>query len=208
MTITLIIARHGNTFEPHETPTRIGKRTDLKLAKKGYVQGVELGKTLFKKGFKPHIVYASTLIRTRETAHAACVAMGIKADIHCLDIFDEIDYGPDENKPEAAVIARIGEQAIKKWNAQAAVPPGWRVDPEGLIRSWQDFTVDLIRQAAGQDLIVLVVTSNGVARFAPHITGDFEGFKTKYPLKLRTGAYGVFKYDADKWTAARWDERP
>ena len=28
---TLIIARHGNTFRPGETPTRVGSRTDLPL---------------------------------------------------------------------------------------------------------------------------------------------------------------------------------
>lgn len=206
MTITLIIARHGNTFEPDEIPTRVGKYTDLKLAKKGYEQGYKLGFKLLNDDMVPNTIFASTLVRTQDTAKAACEAMGIKADVQCLDIFDEIDYGPDENKPEDLVVGRIGQQAINDWNDYAIVPDGWCVDPDKVIDDWQKFALKLVKN--GQNKIVLVVTSNGIARFAPYITGDYDDFYKKYPLKLRTGAYGILKYDDGMWHVECWDERP
>lgn len=40
---TLIIARHGNTFGPDDTPTRVGARTDLPLVESGIQQARLLG---------------------------------------------------------------------------------------------------------------------------------------------------------------------
>ncbi len=40
---TLIIARHGNTFGPEDTPTRVGAHTDLPLVKSGQEQARKIG---------------------------------------------------------------------------------------------------------------------------------------------------------------------
>jgi len=106
---TLIIARHGNTFTPDETPTRVGMRTDLPLVGKGWLQARAMGKHLKENDLIPDVVYSSALKRTRETADIALKEIGVHLPIYALDIFNEIDYGPDENKPEADVIARIGQ---------------------------------------------------------------------------------------------------
>ena len=52
---------------------------------------------------------------------------------------------------------------------------------------------------------VMVVTSNGIARFAPHITGDFDGFAAAHPLKISTGAVCVLSYDNGKWHVIGWN---
>ena len=39
---TLIIARHGNTFDKGDIPTRVGARTDLPLVEKGRAQAKAL----------------------------------------------------------------------------------------------------------------------------------------------------------------------
>ena len=44
-----------------------------------------------------------------------------------------------------------------------------------------------------QNKTVMIVTSNGIARFAPYLTGDYAAFKEQYNIKLKTGAYGVFE---------------
>ena len=142
--------------------------------------------------------------------------MGISPEAHHLDMFDEIDYGVDENQTEDKVINRIGQKAIDDWNNHAIVPTGWSVDVGAIIQNWQNFAQDIMQD---QDIVqnehnearktILVVTSNGVARFAPHITGDFDGFKENHPLKLRTGAYGILTYTPDhKWIVKEWDRRP
>ena len=202
---TLIIARHGNTFGPGDTPTRVGARTDLPLVESGKAQAKALGLHFLENGLGPDVVYVSPLLRTQHTADIILQATNTEAAIETLELLREIDYGPDENRPEEAVIARIGIEAIKLWDERAIVPKGWLVDPDKLIRGWLDFSQSIEKSEKNT---FLAVTSNGAARFAPHITGDFEGFRAGFPLKLRTGAYGILQFDGDRWFAAGWDIRP
>ena len=203
---TLIIARHGNTFGPEDTPTRVGAKTDMPLVEKGEEQAKALGQYLQENRLIPDVVYCSTLQRTKQTAKIAIKESGVTNPIFELDIFNEIDYGPDENKIEADVIERIGEQAIKDWDAHAKVPDGWKVDPEVIKENWKKFAEQIC--AFDDNETVLVVTSNGIARFAPYITDDFEGFREKYNIKLSTGAFGLLKHDGSGWHVESWNVKP
>ena len=71
---TLIIARHGNTFGPDDTPTRVGARTDIPLVEKGREQAKAIGKYLREQEMIPDVVYASKLKRAIETAEIAVQA--------------------------------------------------------------------------------------------------------------------------------------
>jgi len=204
---TLIIARHGNTFDPDDTPTRVGAHTDLPLVEKGEQQAKALGRYLADNRMIPDVVYSSSLQRTIQSAKIAVKESGITNPVFQLDIFNEVDYGPDENKPEEEVIARIGEKAIKDWDEHAIIPQGWRINPAEVIANWRQFADQIC--AHDDNETVLVVTSNGIARFAPHITGDFEAFRTQYPLKLSTGAVGILKHDFENgWRVEAWNVKP
>ena len=181
---TLIIARHGNTFDKGDIVTRVGGRTDLPLVEKGREQAKAIGRYLQKNRLIPDVVYSSNLQRTYDTAKIAIQESGVTNPIFQLDIFNEIDYGPDENKPEEEVVARIGKEAIDAWDKDAIVPDGWKVDPEQLIKYWHDFADQI--KAHDDNETVLVVTSNGTARFAPYITEKYEDFIKTYTLKLST----------------------
>ncbi len=212
---TLIIARHGNTFENGQTPTRVGARTDLPLVDKGREQARALGQYLKARNLMPDVCYCSTLKRTKETAQIALKEAGLSLPPYPLDIFDEIDYGPDENKPEADVVARLGQAAIDDWDKNAVVPDGWLVKPEQIIENWRSFADSLTKthdtvtnRVLDVSETILVVTSNGIARFAPHITGDFDGFSQKFSIKLKTGSLGILRYTDDKWVAEGWNIVP
>jgi len=202
---TLIIARHGNTFEKDETPRRVGARTDLPLVESGRAQARALGHWLKSNGLYPETVHSSQLSRTIETAKIALKEAGYKEPVYPLAIFNEVDYGPDENKTEEDVINRIGQKAINDWDENGVVPDGWNFDPEQCIENWTDFATHILHESPE---CVMVVTSNGIARFAPHITGDFEGFRSKHPLKISTGAVCVLKFDHGKWTVTDWNVKP
>ncbi len=204
--IRLIIARHGNTFGPDDVPTRVGGRTDLPLVEKGRAQAAAIGKYLSKNKLIPDAIYSSHLQRTYETARIASEYINAPPSIKQTDIFNEIDYGPDENKTEDAVIARIGAQAIKDWDDEGIVPAGWVSDPQELIGNWHGFA-DQITATDGARTI-LVVTSNGIARFAPYITGNFEAFKARHNIKLATGALGILIHENDKWRVEDWNIKP
>ena len=206
MITTLIIARHGNTFEDGEPPRRVGRRTDLPLTKKGQEQAQTIGKWLKANHHKPAAAWCGTLQRTQLTARLALAEAGVTLEPQADATLDEIDYGPDEDKPEADVLARIGEEALKEWEANGVPPPGWSADPKKIIADWIALARRVIRGYDGKT--TLVVTSNGIARFAPHLTGDFEAFKARYPLKLSTGAIGVLAHDSGRWSVRDWNVKP
>lgn len=200
---TLIITRHGNTFGPGDTVTFVGGRTDLPLVESGRAQAGALGRYLKDNDLIPGMVYASALRRAQETAQLIIQALGQRHPIYTLDIFNEIDYGPDENKTREDIIARIGEDALQAWETQNIPPPGWDINPAQIIQNWQGFA-DHIDEGE----CALVVTSNGIARFAPHITVDYPAFRAAHEPKMATGALGIFEYESSRWSVKTWNTRP
>lgn len=200
MTTRLLIARHGNTFGPNDTPTRVGARTDLSLVESGQNQARALGRYLKENDLVPNLILTSQLKRTKEMANIAMTEIGVTVETHPLAIFNEIDYGPDENKTEEDVIARLGKDALKEWDDKAIVPEGWDVDPDQIIRNWQNFANEL---EAGRT--TLVITSNGIARFAPRIAANPEAAAA---LKISTGALCIFERDKAEWLVKGWNLRP
>lgn len=178
------IVRHGDTFAPGDAVRRIGARTDLPLAESGRDQARALAAHF--AGLHFDRVLAAPLARTRETATLIAPATPAES----ADWLREIDHGPDEGQPEAAVAARISAAALAAWEAEAVPPPGWIVDADARLAAWRDF----LRHAHGT---VLLVTSNGAARYARLALG-------LPPARLRTGAYG----EITRERVASWDIRP
>lgn len=200
MTTRLIIARHGNTFGPADIPTRVGARTDLSLVESGQKQARALGQYLKAHNLVPDLILTSQLKRTKEMAEIAKAEMGLPIETHPLAIFNEVDYGPDENKTEEDVIARIGQDAIQQWDKHAIVPDGWKVDPEEIKRNWTNFANGL---EAGST--TLVITSNGIARFVPHIASNPEAAAS---LKISTGALCILERNETNWVIKGWNIKP
>jgi probable phosphoglycerate mutase len=205
-TTRLIIARHGNTFAPGDIVTRVGT-TDLPLVESGLQQGRMLGAHLRDHHLVPDVIFTSELQRAIQTAGQAQSVMHTAHNIKPLSIFNEIDYGPDENQPEEKVVVRIGKDALKAWESDAIVPAGWRVKPDEIIQHWLQFAETLRAEYAGKT--ILVVTSNGIARFAPHLTGDFTAFAREHNIKIATGAFAVFENSGDQsWQCVQWNVKP
>jgi len=202
----LIVARHGNTFLPGQTPLRVGCRTDLPLVKTGFDQAKRLAEHLEKSDLMPDAVFSGGLKRTLQTAHTVISGLNLRLPIRPLSIFNEIDYGPDEGKQEHEVEARIGAEALDRWNRYAIAPPGWLVDPKILIQNWSVFTQKLIFTHPGKT--VLVITSNGVARFLPYLTDNHGAFFATHDIKLKTGAYALLEGDLSGWNIHQWNVHP
>lgn len=205
MTI-LIIARHGNTFEPGERPRRVGLHTDLPLTDAGIAHGRNLGAYLKKINLLPDRLYTSQLQRTTQMAKYINEGAGVFLPPQAMPIFNELDYGPDENQTEDKVIARLGEQALADWDERAIMPPGWSPDTKTLIKNWANFAQHITTTQA--DKTVMVITSNGIARFALTLPGNFEEARKQCGLKLATGAFGVLEHDGARWSVQSWNVRP
>ncbi|MDJ0922226.1 MAG: histidine phosphatase family protein [Henriciella sp.] len=201
----IYIVRHGNTFDRGDVVTRVGGRTDLALSKSGQAQAAALAAYFKQQGIVLDEIYSSPLRRTMQTAQAIAAQQPNVLKVRPVAFLREIDYGPDENRPEAEVVARIGQAALDAWEADAIVPDGWQVDPEGLIHAWSEFLAKLARPATPKTS--LIVTSNGIARFALKALGDKAA--SDHALKLATGALGRLELNADgAFNVAVWNIRP
>lgn len=207
MKTRLIIARHGNTFRPEDTPTRVGARTDLDLVenKKGKLIGIFLK----KKGWIPETIYSGPLKRHYQTAELISKELKLQKLIKKEDFLNEIDYGVDENKTELDVRKRLGngdEQAGKKiielWNRTGEVPNGWKINTEQLRHGWLNFSLKIAKDHPQQT--TLVVSSNGVMRFSHVLDPGFSSTNLKVP----TGGLCVFELEDVKWKCIHWGITP
>lgn len=200
---TILIARHGNTFEAGVIATRVGLKSDLSLASSGKIQAENLGHYLSQHNIQPAKVYVSNLKRTQEMASIALQVAGLNIQPIESPIFNEIDYGPDEGKTNEQVIARIGATALDAWENYAIPPHGWLLDANKIIHDWQNFAKLIPAQQT-----ILVITSNGIARFAPYLTEDFIKFSKENNIKLATGAIGSLTHQDGVWKVDFWNKTP
>jgi len=196
----LVIVRHGNTFGAGETPRRIGAATDLPLTPAGHDQAEALGTHFAAIGWSFARALVSPLQRTRQTADAVLAAQAHPIPVQTASFLREIDHGPDENRSEPEVIARIGSEALAVWDEAAIAPEGWHVDAPARIAAWND----LFSKLEADSPPTLLVTSNGAARFALVASG------LRPPtLKLATGSYGVIQRGHNGALAlTAWGVRP
>jgi len=201
--IRIVICRHGNTFDKGDVIRRVGARTDLPLSISGIDQARGLA-AYFKpelSGYNFSRAFCSPLLRTYQTADFILNAGHNVDDLRVLEFLTEIDYGVDENKAEDEVVARLGQEAIALWDEKAVPPDGWDVNPAALISAWKNF----LSQQTADDEDILVVTSNGIARFALDAVNKIS---TDAPRKLRTAAYGIIEITNGHTKLTAWDNRP
>lgn len=124
---TLIVARHGNTFEKGDVILRVGARTDLPLTAEGREQGRRLGAKLAELGLRPTAFYSAPLRRALETSSEIAAAQGVNTEPLVEEFLTELDYGVDDGRPEAEVARRLGtlELAI----SETPTPPSRAGEP-------------------------------------------------------------------------------
>jgi len=133
VTSRLVIVRHGNTFDAGDVVTRVGGRTDLPLSSSGQAQAAALARHFAAAGTVFATARSSPLKRTRATAEAILAAVRNAPELTTDLFLREIDYGPDENRPEEEVVARIGKAALDEESANAVIMAArahWFADEE------------------------------------------------------------------------------
>ncbi len=207
--IKLLVARHANTFDKGDVLLRVGKRTDLPLSNSGKRQAFLLGKYLAQQYPQIDKIYTSTLQRTQQTAKIIMETMHLFTDVAINKIFDEIDYGDYDGIPEKEVIAKIGKEAMAKWENQAIAPVKWQIDINKIKKNWQDFASNIILTNINKNInkIILIITSNGIARFLPCILDNPVEFIATNKIKLATGAISCFSF-VNKWQVDYWNLLP
>ena len=119
-----------------------------------------------------------------------------------MNLLTEIDYGPDENRLEPEVIARIGTESIVAWDQEALPARDWIAEPFERVANWKNFFRAQGRRN-GQEALLLV-TSSGAARFALRAHDELIDASDQMPsLKIRTGACARIDIEARQPTILR-----
>jgi broad specificity phosphatase PhoE len=201
---TILFARHGNTFAPGDKVAWVGRATDLPLVERGREQAREAAAALARLDLVPSGVVAASLKRTRAFAEIVCAALGV-AECRVDARLDEIDYGAWEGLSSDEIAALPGGAAMQEaWRTQDVWPEtaGWKTTRAEVEESLAGVLADLAAGALGAR--PLVVSSNGILRFAPRRLG----VSAQGSLLLKTGALGGLDRDGAGWTLRFWGLDP
>lgn len=207
----LLLARHGNTFAPGDTPVMVGARSDLPLVERGVGQARLLGEALRTAGIDPRRVYAGPLRRTADFARLALEAARLQRPVMIDEQLREIDYGPWEGKSDAELEAAGAGAALAAWRDRSVWPAeaGWRPEEATLEARVRAFAEEAVAGLPAED-DVLVVSSNGVLRyFLKLVPGAFEAAVAEGTAKLGTGRLSALTHrEGDGWSLVFWNRDP
>lgn len=186
MSKRLFIVRHGNTFEPNETPCYVGSQIDLNLAKKGYEQAENLGKYFSQN--KIHEIYSGSLKRQLQTAQKIKELAKIESEIKVVYALDEINYGSWEGKTVDEII-KNNIDGYKDWESKAIFPSEFEDDFDSrieLISIW----LKMLLESENEN--ILAVSSNGIIKMMLYFTRIWNKVVSEERIsefKVRTGNF-------------------
>lgn len=201
----VVLARHGDTFGPGETPVWVGAKQDLALTERGRAQSRMIGEALARAGRIPARIICGPLQRTRVGAELAAEACGFGREIEIDDRLKEIDYGVWGGRSDADIAAEWGEAAIADWRDRS-IPPenaGWSPEPSQIAANARAVFEILVASGDGGDT-ALVISSNGILRyFHPLVSGGQPG-----DAKMKTGRWSVIHIRDGQPTLIAWNREP
>lgn len=203
----LILARHGNTFGPEDTPVWVGANEDLPLVEKGLEQSREIGRAIRDANLHLDRIIAGPLKRTRTGARLAAEKSGFTGEVEIDERLKEIDYGVWGGKSDAEIAEKWGESAIEAWR-ERSVPPegaGWSPSPN-TIRANVKSVFESATRELDEDQVVLVVTSNGILRYFHDLLAG-EGAPPE-EAKVKTGHLGAARITPGKRELLAWNIAP
>ena len=196
----ILLARHGNTFGPGDTPVWVGAKEDLPLVESGEAQATALGTALAEAGLMPGRIVCGPLKRTRRAADIVAALTGFSGAPEIDDRLKEIDYGSWGGKSNDEIVAEFGQDALDTWDKHHRRPEGadWSPDEATL----KDNALAAMRDAAAVPL-TLVITSNGVLRYMHGALTGADG-----NAKVKTGHICAAGIDGGTGTRLFWNEKP
>lgn len=203
----LILARHGNTFGPGDTPVFVGANEDLDLVETGLDQSRAIGRALAEAGRLPDRILAGPLKRTRTGAVLAAESCGFSGEIEIDDRLKEIDYGVWGGKSDAEIAESWGADALTAWR-ERSIPPagaGWSPSPARIAQNARAIYDDATRDRSA-DTVVLVITSNGILRYFHALLADPE--TPPEDAKVKTGRLGAARVEGRGAQLLFWNAAP
>jgi probable phosphoglycerate mutase len=203
----LILARHGNTFGPEDTPVWVGANEDLPLVETGLEQSRAIGRAIRDGGITLDRVIAGPLKRTRTGARLAAETCGFTTEVEIDDRLKEIDYGVWGGKPDSEIEESWGRDAIENWRERSIVPEGagWSPSP-GTLRENVKAVLASVTGDLSPDTAVLIVTSNGILRYFHERLAGEEAASAD--AKVKTGHLCAVRIEPGRIDLLAWNRAP
>lgn len=203
----LILARHGNTFGPGDTPVWVGANEDLELVEAGLEQSRDIGRALNAAGVVPDRIIAGPLKRTRIGAALAGEQCGFSGEVEIDDRLKEIDYGVWGGKSDVEIAEAWGAHAIDAWR-ERSIPPsgaGWTPSPATIAGNARA-VFDAVTRDRSADHAVLLVSSNGILRYFHALLAGAEA--PPEDAKVKTGRMGAAVVEGREARLLFWNAAP
>jgi len=197
----VLLARHGNTFGPGDTPVWVGAKEDLPLVESGEAQARALGGSLAEKGFVPARLICGPLKRTRRAAEIVAELTGFAGSIEIDHRLTEIDYGSWGGKTNDEIIAEFGQDTLDCWDKRHTRPDGvdWSPSDDELKAN----ALAALADAAMTDGLAVLITSNGILRYMHAALAGYDD-----NAKVKTGHVCGARFDGKTGTRICWNEAP
>ncbi|MCV0428122.1 MAG: histidine phosphatase family protein [Roseibium sp.] len=200
----LILARHGNTFGPGDTPVWGGAHEDLPLVESGLEQSREIGRAIRDAGLVLDRILAGPLKRTRTGARLAAEKCGFAGEVEIDERLKEIDYGVWGGKTDGEVAEQWNQGTIDAWR-ERSIPPegaGWSPSPATIQADVRAVLASVTRNLS-QDNKVLIVTSNGILRYFHKLLA--EDGAAQGSTNVKTGHMCAFNVTRAEATLSVWN---
>ena len=187
MTVRLLLARHGDTFNPGDRVVFVGSRNDLPLTERGRAQADAVGKALVGKTLGKFAFFCGPLQRTRIFAEIASQHLHPRPSVAVDARLNELDYGLWAGLTTEEVRSRWGEAELCGWDTRSIWPQnaGWPENEQQITAEVLSLVAEL--KSSGLDS-ALLVSSNGRLRYLlKAIPGAFEQYTASGQAKVRTG---------------------
>lgn len=208
---SLILFRHGNTFESGETPVMVGARTDLPLTATGEEQA-HAASVLLDARLSVRSITAGPLQRTQRFAQIIARDLSSEVRVTTDNRLREIDYGQWEGLDSPTIIARYGESALRAWEQHGEWPDeviGWQPSRQKLSDTLADFLSEqhqLLSQHGSDAGVNIAITSNGILRI---IYALVTNRSPDSAAKVKTGGMCVLTpMPPSGWQIATWNITP
>jgi len=190
----LVLARHGNTFEPGQRVVWVGSQNDLPLSARGLAQAKELGEACRANAIMFDGILSGPLNRTRDYAEIVREALNHASPVKVDERLNEIDYGSWSGLSDEDVIRKFGAADLESWNRFGRWPEhsDWGQSPDQIMGEIEEFCAALAPKLA-HGLNFLAVTSNGRLKFfLKMIPEAFASAKQREELTVKTGNVSIF----------------
>ncbi len=204
--MVLLFARHGNTFEAHETPRIVGAHEDLALTHKGEEQARSAGDAIKDSGIDLKTIVSGPLIRTRRFAEIVAEKVGFSGAVRIDERLRELDFGAWSGLSDDEIADRFGLAALEEWrkHGRPHAAAHWAPGEDEIRSNLRALTAEL---ASGEP--ALCVTSNGVLRYAMELDpAAFAKQGKEGGFRVKTGRLCAFRREGGQLRLVFWDLAP